>query len=241
MPADPVRPVNNIERPPFMVTLGLLPPYMAEDVEKAYLARVKEIRPDLGGDPKPFYEVQNAYMQAKKYVEFRGDRRGWIAKRMEEYLGVQEIIETLKKFGAEVETNSLDWLQKSFGDFAELTETILGIRLNDSARGEEFIEYLVSQRDKLLELRRLDLAGCAITDAAVRQLSVFRGLQDLNLSRTPITWEALHIVQWLPELEDVHVDGTGLGWLTRHKLAAQLRHKRKAAATLRAVHPTTVR
>src|SRR3954467_10700505 len=184
MSPDHLRPANEIERPAFMVTLGLMPPYMAEDIEKAYLARVKEIRPDLGGDPKPFYEVQTAYMQAKEYVKFRGDRRGWIAKRMEEYLGVQETIEGLKKFGAQVETTALDWLQKSFGDFAELTESILGIRLNDSARGEEFIEFLASRHDTLLELRKLDLAGCAITDAIVRQLSVFRRLQDLNLSRT---------------------------------------------------------
>ena len=106
---------------------------------------------------------------------------------------------------------------------------------------QEFIEYLVSQRGKLLELRRLDLAGCAITDASVRQLSVFRRLQDLDLSRTPITWEALHIVQWLPELENVRVEHTGLKWLTRRKLAVQLRHNRKAAAALRAIHPTTVR
>jgi hypothetical protein len=241
MPAGPTKPTKEIERPPCMVTLGLLPPYMADDIEKAYLARVKDIRPDLGGDPKPFYEVQIAYMEAKEYVKFRGDRRGWIAKRMDEYLGVQEAIEGIKKFGGQVETDALDWLEKSFGDFAELTETILSIRLNDSARGEEFVEYLVSQRDKMLELRRLDLAGCAISDASVRQLSVFRRLQHLNLSRTPITWEALHIVQWLPELEEVNVEGTGLNWLTRRKLAGQLRQKRKAAATLRAIHPTTVR
>src|SRR4051812_29013932 len=237
----PLPPTKELERPAFMVTLGLMPPYMAEDIEKAYLARVKEIRPDLGGDPKPFYEVQTAYMQAKEYVKFRGDRRGWIAKRMEEYLGVQETIEGLKKFGAQVETTALDWLQKSFGDFAELTESILGIRLVDSAHGEDFIEYLVAQRDKLLELRRLDLNGCAISDASVRQLSVFRRLQELNLSRTPITWEALHIVQWLPELEEANVENTGLGWLTRRKLASQLRQKRKAAATLHATHPIAVR
>ena len=180
-------------------------------------------------------------MQAKEYVKFRGDRRGWIAKRMEEYVAVQETIDGLKQFDAQVETTALDWLQKSFGDFAELTESILSIRLHDSARGEEFIEYLASRRDSLLELRSLDLAGCAITDASVRQLSIFRRLQDLNLNQTPITWEALHIVQWLPELEEVHVQNTGLGWLTRRKLASQLRQKRKAAATLRAVHPTTVR
>ncbi len=241
MPDAPANSAKEVERPPFMVKLGLMPPYMPEDVEKAYLACVKEIRPDLGGDPKPFYEVQTAYMQAKEYLKFRGDRRGWIAKQMEAYIAEQEVVDRLKAFGAEVETNALDWLQKSFGDFAELTEKILGIRLHDSVNGDEFVEYLVSEHDKLLELRSLDLAGCGITDASVRQLSVFRRLKELNLSRTPITWEALHIVQWLPELETVHVEGTGLSWLTKRKLAAQLRHNQKSAAALRAVHPTMVR
>lgn len=241
MPPESDRPAKEFERPPFMVTLGLLPPYMPEDIEKAYLARVKEIRPDLGGDPKPFYELQTAYQQAKEYVKFRGDRRGWIAKRMEEYLAVQEVVRGIKKFDAQVETTSLDWLQKSFGDFAELTEAVVGIRLNGSARGEEFIEYLVGEHEKLLELRRLDLAGCAISDASVRQLSVFRRLQDLNLNQTPISWEALHIVDWLPELEEVHIEGTGVSWFSRRKLASLLRRKRKAVANMQAVHPLKIR
>src|SRR5689334_9913557 len=131
MPPVPARPAKVIDRPPFMVKLGLMPPYMAEDVEKAYLARLKEIRPDLGGDPQPFYDVQIAYMQAKEYVKFRGDRRGWIAKQLDAYMGVQEVIDHLRKVGAAVETSSLDWLEKSFGDFAELTESILAIRLQD--------------------------------------------------------------------------------------------------------------
>jgi hypothetical protein len=160
---------------------------------------------------------------------------------MDEYIEVQEVIQRLKEVGAEVETDALDWLEKSFGDFAELTETILGIRRNNAANGDELIEYLVSKREQMIGLRRLDLAGCTISDAAVRQLSVFRRLQELDLSRTPITWEALHIVEWLPELESVRIDGTQLKWFTRRKLAAQLRHKRKSAAALRAMHPTTVR
>jgi hypothetical protein len=224
-----------------MVTLGLMPPYMPEDVEKAYLAKVKEIRPDLGGDPKPFYEVQTAYMQAKEYLKFRGDRRGWIAKRMDEYLAVQEVTDQLKSFGATVETNYLDWLQKSFGEFAELTENVLGIKLQNAANGDEFIDFLVNHREQLLELQRLDLSGCKISDNAVRQLSVFRRLQELNLSNTPITWQSLHIVEWLPELHAVNVEGTGLNWFSRRKLASQLKHKRQAVETLRAIHPTTVR
>src|SRR3954466_3254450 len=108
----PLPPTKELERPACMVTLGLLPPYMAEDVEKAYLARVKEIRPDLGGDPRPFYEVQTAYMQAKEYVKFRGDRRGWIAKRLDEYLAMQAVVSQLTSLGAKVETNFLGWLRK---------------------------------------------------------------------------------------------------------------------------------
>ncbi|MCI0335382.1 MAG: hypothetical protein L0228_19410 [Planctomycetes bacterium] len=241
MPPAPSKPAKEYDRPAYMVTLGLLPPYTAEDVERAYLAKIKDIRPDLGGDREAFYDVQNAYMQAKEYVKFRGDRRGWIARRMDEYLEVQEVIDRLKKFGAVVETSSVDWLAKSFGDFAELSESVVGIRLNGAANGDEVLDYLVSQRDKLLELRKLDLAGSVISDAAVRQLSVFRRLAELNLSRTPITWQSLHIVEWLPELDMVEVEGTGLKWLTRRKLAAQLRRKRKATAALRAIHPTSVR
>jgi hypothetical protein len=223
-----------------MVVLGLLPPYTADDVERAYLAKIKEIRPDLGGDREAFYAVQNAYMQAKEYVKFRGDRRGWIARQMEEYLAVQEVVDRLKQFGAQVETDSVDWLEKSFGDFADLSETIISIRLKGAANGDDVLQYLVSQRDKLLELRKLDLEGSVVTDDMVRQLSVFRRLAEINLNRTPITWQALYIVEWLPELETVHVEGTGLKWLTRRRLAAQLRQKRKAAATLRAIHPVTM-
>jgi hypothetical protein len=194
----------------------------------------------LGGDREAFYAVQNAYIAAKEYVKFRGDRRGWIAKRMDEYLAVQEVIERIRRFGADVTTDSLGWLQKSFGDFADLTENVIGIRLQGAANGDEFLNYIVSQHQRLLNLSRLDLTGSVVTDAAVRQLVVFRGLNELNLNRTPITWEALPIVKLLPQLDTVHIEGTGLKWLTRQKLAMQLRRKRKETAALRAVHPTNM-
>jgi hypothetical protein len=224
-----------------MVALGLLPPYTAEDVEKAYLRKLKDIRPDLGGDREAFYDLQNAYMLAKEYVKFHGDRSGWIARRMDEYLAVQEVIERLKRFGADVETDTLDWLKRSFGDFAELSESVLAVRLNGAANGDEVIEYLVEHHPQLMELRRLDLAGCVVSDAAVRQLSVFRRLAELDLSRTPISWEALHIAAWLPELEALRVDGTGVGWFARLRLAKQLHKNRQIAATMRTIHPTAVR
>jgi hypothetical protein len=228
-------------RPECMATLGLLPPYTAEDVEKAYLTKLKEIRPDLGGDRQAFYAVQDAYVQAKEYVKFRGDRRGWIAKQMDEYLAVQEVIERLRKFGADVATDSLDWLRRSFGEFAQLTEAVISVHLHNAPNGDEVLNYLVSQHERLRELRNLDLTGSNVSDAAVRQLSVFRHLAELNLNHTPITWEGLHVVRWLPELEFVYVEGTNLKWLTRQRLAHQLRRNRKTAAAARTVHPINVR
>jgi hypothetical protein len=160
---------------------------------------------------------------------------------MDEYLAVEEVIDQLKQYGAEVQTNSLDWLEKSFGDFAELSESIESVRLRGAPNGDEVVQYMVNHHPQLIELRRLDLAGSVVSDDAIRHLGVFRRLSELDLSRTPITWEALHIVQWLPELESVRVDGTGLKWLTRRRLDAQLRRNRRAAAAIRAVHPTAIR
>jgi hypothetical protein len=226
-------------RPDFMVALGLMPPYTAEDVEQAYLAKIKELRPPGVNDESAFYfyGVQHAYEQAREYVKFHGDRRGWIAKRMEDYLATQEVIDRLKQFGAEVETDSIDWLEKSIGDFAELTESIVGIRLRGAANADDVILYMIRQHQRLLGLRRLDLTGCVVSDASVRQLSVFRRLAQLDLSYTPITWEALHIVEWLPELDDLRVEGTGVGWLTRRRLGRRLRRKQKTAAGARKLRP----
>jgi hypothetical protein len=160
---------------------------------------------------------------------------------MDEYLAVQEVIERLRQLGADVATDSLDWLQRSFGEFAQLTEAVISIQLHNAANGDAALEYLVSQHEHLRELRHLDLAGSTVSDAAVRQLSVFRHLAELNLNHTTITWEGLHVVRWLPELEFVHVEGTNLKWLTRQRLAYQLRRNRKAAAAARTVHPINVR
>ncbi|MEX2317449.1 MAG: hypothetical protein WD669_09880 [Pirellulales bacterium] len=244
MPATPPTKSSRADsRPAFMATLGLLPPYTVEDVEQAYLAKVKDIRPAGDADQSAFYfyGVQQAYEQAREYVKFHGDRRGWIAKRTEEYVVMLEVARRLRQFGAEVETDSIDWLEHSIGDFAELTESIVGIRLSGVANADEAILYMVHEHPRLLALRRLDLSGSIVSDDSVRQLSVFRRLQQIDLSRTAVTWEVLYLVDWLPELVEVRVEGTRLNWLTRQRLAHKLRRKRKAAAALRLMHPSHVR
>jgi hypothetical protein len=231
---------NPRERPEFAVTLGLLPPYTPEDVKRAYLAKVKDAHPDRGGDRAAFDRVQQAYQQAGEYLKFRSDRRQWIAARMDDYVAVATLLERLRSLGADVETITLDWLERSFGEFADLTESIVGIRLNDSAAASEVIDALVNDQAILSGLQQLDLAGSPVTDALALELRVFQGLTHLDLSRTPITERALTLVDWLPRLRTLNIDGTSIGWWARRRLRRTLTHRRHTKPDS-IFHPANIR
>jgi hypothetical protein len=217
------------QRPDFMVELGLSPPYTPDDVKAAYLTKVKKAHPDHGGTVAEFRALQEAFEKAKQYTEFRIDRRHWIASHMEAYLAVQRVVERLKSFGAEVKTNAVDWLQKSFGDFAQLTETITTIRLGNSSRADELIAAMVAEKDALGSLTHLALPGCRLSDSAAQRLEAFKQLKHVDLSNTPITNEALWFVDELPALESLNLDGTQVGWWMKRKVKKlmQLRHDAK--------------
>ena len=228
------------ERPNFAVTLGLMPPYTMDDVKRVYLDKVKSAHPDHGGDRHAFDRIQEAFEQAQSYLRFRSDRRQWIAARMEEYLALLDLMERLDSLGAEVETITLDWVRRSFGDFASMTETIVGVRLANSPRASEAINALVREHANLQALKRLELPGSAIDDSHVWQLRAFRQLAHLDLSGTQVTSRSLAIVDWLPTLSTLEVGGTSIGWWERLRLARTLR-KRRAAAPDPVIHPVNIR
>jgi hypothetical protein len=215
------------ERPQFAITLGLLPPYTLEDVKRAYLDKVKDAHPDRGGESSAFERIQSAFEQAQEYLRFRSDRRKWIAARMDEYLAEAALVERLRGLGAEVETVMLDWVRKSFGDFADLTESVVGIRFNNSANVPTLVETLVREQSSLAGLKRLDLAGSAVTDAVAWQLRPLKGLTHLNLNRTGITWRALALVDFLPALVSYEIAGTAVGLWPRARLQLTLRRRRR--------------
>lgn len=215
-------------RPDFMVVLGLGPPYAAEDVKAAYLAKVKEVHPDHGGTVDAFNELQAAYEQAKHYLDFRSDRRQWIANQMADYLQVGEVAERLEAFGADITNDAIDWLKQSFGDFAQLTEAITAIRLVDSENAEAMIDYMVEHKDSLGRLTRLELPGCQLSDEAVMQLEVFQQLEHLDLSRTPITKDALWIVDSILDLESIDISDTRISWWTRRKVRSVMQKRQDA-------------
>lgn len=208
----------NDKRPDYMVSLGLAPPYSMEDVMQAYRTKVMKVHPDHGGSVEEFRVLQDAFEKAKQYIEFRSDRRQWIATKMDEYLAVQRVVDRLTAIGAEVKTNAVDWLEKSFGDFAQLTEKITSVELTDSSMAVELLAAMVEERDALGSLTHLSLSGCQLTDATAQHLDSFKQLRSLDLSNNPITGEGLYFVDDLPALESLNLEGTNVGWWMKRKV-----------------------
>jgi hypothetical protein len=211
-----------------------------EDVKRAYLDKVKSAHPDRGGDRTAFDKIQRAFEEGSQYLKFRSDRRQWIAARMDEYLAVLELAERLRALGAEIESDMLDWVRRSFGDFANLTESIVGVRLTDSPKVGELIETMMRELAALPGLKRLNLAGCPVDNLLALDLRVFKSLAHLDLSRTPITDRALTVVDFLPDLVSLDIDDTSIGWWTRRKVERRLR-KRRQSRPDPIFHPANVR
>jgi hypothetical protein len=222
------------DRPEFMVLLGLSPPYAVEDIKKAYLDQVVQVHPDHGGSLAEFRELQEAFEQATRHLEFRCDRREWIAEHIDSYVAMQELVKCLDRHGAQVTTNAIDWLEQSFGEFTQLTETILAVRLANSQNGDDVIQAITKEPSVIKGMIRLELPGCQISDESVLRLCLLKNLQYLDLSRTPITKNSLAIIEQMPELISLNLQGTRIGWWQRRKARALL-NKRPLASPL----PTT--
>jgi hypothetical protein len=208
-----------------MVTLGLSPPYVLDDVKQAYRDRARETHPDRGGSTAAFNEVQVAFERAQAYLEFRGDRRSWIAAKMSRYTELRAAVDRLEALGAVVTTHAPEWLENSFGDFAQLSETARIVRLEASADGDALIQALVADHHALRDIESLALPKCRLTDQAVLSLAPFQQLKHLDLSGTPVTALILDLIDAIESLETLNLDGTKVGWLAKRGAKARLRRR----------------
>ena len=211
------------ERPEFMVYLSLLPPYSLEDVHKAYKARAIAVHPDRGGSTADFLALQENYSRAQEYVKFQEGRRNWLSAQVEPYLRQQEIIAEVERRGGQVEIEPLDWMQRSFGDFATLAERLRVIKVRESADGDGFLKYLAENADHLRYLSGLDLTGTAVTNAGIDSLLALRSLARISLAGTHITGPALKRLAPLEHLKWLDVTGIAIGLWTRWQLRWVLR------------------
>lgn len=205
-------------RPECMTVLGLLPPYLLDDVHKAYKARALEVHPDRGGSQADFLALQEAYEQAQAYVTFLAGRQQWLAAQVEPYLKQQEVAAEVGRRGGRVTIEDVEWMSRSFGDFAVLAERLKAIELHDCADGDAFLSYLEKNGKLLRFLHDLDLTGSTVSDAGLACLLELRELRRLNLSGTQVTESGLALLQRLPELRRISVAGTALGWFARRRL-----------------------
>lgn len=207
------------DRPECMVLLGLLPPYSLDDVKQAYLEKVKTAHPDKGGNVSDFLTLQGAFEQASQFVNFRASRMAWLATHMERYVAHTVVVDELSERGAVVETEQIDWLQRSFGqDFAQVTEEVVEISVPGETTGDDMVEYLVREHALLNRLRCLNLRGSRVSDAGLKCLRAFTGLQHLDLRNTRVTVPVVTILQWYPKLRWIGVDRKRASALARFKL-----------------------
>ena len=205
-------------RPPFMVTLGLLPPYTREDIQAAYHEKAKTTHPDRGGSATDFEELHEAYERAQEYVRFHLDRRQWLAAQVERYALQDRVVNEVRRLGGAIEVEQLDWIKRSFGDFAVVTEMLRGIRLRGRTDGDAFLKYLAEHAAALKNLLWLDVSGSQISDQGIVQLQALKNLRRLDVSGTPISDKALRVVEGLPDLDWLNLAGTSIGWWARWRL-----------------------
>jgi hypothetical protein len=202
-----------------MVVLGLLPPYVLEDVREAYRQKALSAHPDRGGDAAAFARLSDAYEQAVEYLRFHGDRRAWIASQVELHLLHEEVAAEIRSRKGEVEFERMDWVKASWGEgFELLASRLRTIRMRGLQDGDTFLAYLASR--PLPYLTGLDLAGSHVTDAGLRSLTKLSVLQWLDLSETQVTYSGLRAALGeLSALTRVNLNRTRLGWLRRRLLA----------------------
>jgi hypothetical protein len=214
-------------QPEFMSVLGLLPPYVLDDVKSAYRVKALATHPDRGGTMDDFVKVQDAYERAVEFVAYCGNRRKWIADRIDAYVRQSEAVARVESLGGKVEIEEVDWLRQSVGDFAVLVERVRLIRLRSAAADDALINFLTEQPVRTPYLIELDLADTRISDQGLQSLTGLRLLQRLDLSGTRITWRGLWpTVKELPSLEEVSLAGTAIGWLSRLRLDMLVRQRK---------------
>ncbi|MBI2824732.1 MAG: VanZ family protein [Planctomycetia bacterium] len=223
-------------RPDFLVRLGVLLPCSPEDVEAAYREKVKSAHPDRGGTQQQFLELQTAYERAREYAKFFTSRRRWLAESIERYARSQEFTAAITRRGGSVKAVQIDWLAHEIGeDFAQVMETIDGVGLVGPQFDDQTIDLLIANQDALGQLHWLDLSGSRVTEAGVARLGAFPYLRRLDLSGAPVGNAALRTCAELTQLEWLGVAGTrvnrfGRFWLRVARPEVEIASTRRGAS-----------
>jgi VanZ family protein len=200
-------------RPDFLARLGLHWPCRVADVEAAYRAKVSEANLAAGGGGA-LEQLQTDYHRALELARFQTSRRQWLSATVERYAAQERIIAEVRRRGGSVELASIDWMHREIGeDFAQLLDTVVGIRLTGEKIGSRDVQFLIGHWQTLTALRRLDLSGSRIGNASVQALRIFTGIEELDLSGTLVgDGGGAHLVA-MENLRRVGLAHTFVSWL----------------------------
>ena len=154
----------------FWVRLGVGLPCTPQDVEQAYLEKVKQAHPDRGGTQEDFLELQDAYGRRRNSPSFRLVAAAGSAIRSSAAALQQEFIGEITVRGGQVEVRQLDWLAGEIGeDFAQVMETIDSVSLVGPKFDDASIVALAKRQDILGQIHGLNLSGSRVTDTGPRR------------------------------------------------------------------------
>lgn len=203
-------------RPEFLVRLGVLLPATLADIDSAYRDKVKLAHPDRGGTVEDFHQLQADYEAARQFAQARQGRRGWLMASIERYIEQQEVVAEIERRGGKVETTRPEWLAREIGeDFAQVADTIESIRLTGSRVRASDIAYLIQHANVLPQLRRLDLSGTQVGNAAIESLKALQTLQELDLRGTFVSDRAVPALASIKRLRRIQVANTFINWWGR--------------------------
>jgi len=215
----PAAPLSSDGRPDFLVLLGVLLPCSPEDVKQAYLAKAKVAHPDAGGNAQQFKELQTAYERATEFARFHAGRSRWLADSVERYVEQEQVVAEIQARGGAVELEHSDWLKNEIGeDFAQVLDTVAGIRFNGPQITDDTLDFLVSRRQSLGALHWIDLRRSHITDEGLFKLSAFPTLRKLDLRGASVGNGCLKLVWALDRLEWLGLAETKVNWFGRWRL-----------------------
>lgn len=207
------------DRPEFMETLGLLPPYTVEDVQAAYRTLVRDAHPDTGGDARRFALLHEAYERGLEYARFRAGRRDWLAKHVGAYVEREAALAELERRGGRVRLWRCDWARREFGDdFGQVLDRVLAVECRGSSFGDEVIEFLKVEFSTFRYVTTIDLAGTRVGDRGVLELRDFSALNTLNLNGTAVSNRCVDALASFRGLRILGVGGTRMTWWGRWRL-----------------------
>ncbi len=206
-------------RPDFLIRMGVLLPCSVEDVEAAYRDKAMQAHPDKGGSVAAFTQLQADYEAASEFARFHTSRRGWLSSSIERYAEQEAIVAEIQRRGGSVEMQSTEWMAREIGpDFAQVLDRVVGVQLTGSRITTADVQYLVTNQHLLSTLRKIDLTGARIGNAAVELLSTFPNLRDLRLNGTSVSDTAVGAIAAMDKLQHLELAHTFVSRLGRFRL-----------------------